>query len=140
MKPSEGDWEMAISISPTMSGLVVFYPATEGAPWVADNGYKQVSLKPFYRVGGKGDAERFCVMFCSRGHGKHWALEQHQDGILWGFNWSSLTMSTVRLASQVADHFFHGRTNEAWAVGRAFEELLRAAENAEYEKKHGVKA
>ncbi|MFE0472663.1 hypothetical protein ACFW2V_13710 [Streptomyces sp. NPDC058947] len=64
MMASKGDWEMAISISPSMGGLVVYYP----------------------------------------------------------------------MASQVADHFFHDRVNEAWSVGRAFEDLLRAAELAAYEK------
>jgi hypothetical protein len=134
MMVSEGEWELSISISPSMGGLVVYYPTEVGAPEVDDGNHKLVTLKPFYRVASRKDAERFCVMFCSRGYGKHWALEEYQEGTLWGFNWSSLTMSAVPLASQVADHFFHGRVDEAWAVGRAFEELLRDAEAAVYEK------
>ena len=140
MMSSEGEWELAISISPSMGGLIVFYPTKDGTPEVEDNNDKPVTLKPFYRTSSKESAEKFCVMFCSRGYGSHWALEEHQDGILWGFNWSSLTMATVRTASQIADHFFNGRVNEAWAVRRAFEDQLRAAENAAYEKKNGGKA
>jgi len=47
-----------------------------------------------------------------------------------GFNWASLTVATVHIASQVADHFFNDRYNEAWAVGKAFGDQIHAAENA----------
>ena len=135
MAHSEGPWELAISIHPDMNGLVVYYPTPEGAPEVWGSSNQPIAFKSFYRVETKEDAEKFCVMFCSRGYGRHWMLEQHQEGTLWGFNWTSLTMSTPHLASQVADHYFHGRVDEAWNLGREFEELLRAAERAAYEEK-----
>lgn len=133
MVRSEGPWELAISIDPALGGLVVYYPTAQGAPLVWADDRKEIPFKPFYRVASKEQAERFCVMFCSRGYHRFWMLEEHQDGTVWGFNWSSLTMSTPRLASQIADHFFHGRVDEAWDLGREFERLLIAAENAAYE-------
>lgn len=133
---SKGEWTLAISINKEAPGLVVFYPSDEAAPEVVmDDGTiwgKRVTFRPFYRVGSARDAERFCVNFCSQGHHEAEALKEHQDGIMWGFNWVSLTLATVKIAGQVADHLFNDRYDEAWSTGKKFGASIRIAENAAY--------
>lgn len=132
-------WVLAISIDPDLHGLFTYYPAGRGRQTLhIDNGTwngKRITTRPFYRVGTKEEAEKFAV-FCSRGHSTNTALLPHQDGEFWAFNWCSLTAATVAIASQVADHFYNGRRDAAWAVGKAFEGQVRAAEN-EYWKSQG---
>lgn len=132
-------WVMAISIEPELGGLVTFYPAGTGRQVLhIDNGTwngKKITTKPFYRINEKEQAEKFVITFCSRGHSTSPGLLPHQDGEFWAFNWSSLTQATVGIASQVADHFFNDRRDEAWAVGRAFGDQIRAAENAHWKSK-----
>lgn len=132
-----GQWVLAISIDPDLNGLVTYYPSGNGAQTLhIDNGTwggKRISMKPFWRVGTKEEAEKFAVTFCSQGYGRSEKLLPHQDGTFWGFNWSSLTMATVNVATRIAESFFGDRYNEAWAIGRAFEETLLAAERAAYE-------
>lgn len=137
-----GGWVMAISIDPELNGLVTYYPAgsvyrqtlhvDDGSLWG-----KKITTWPFYRVQSKGEAERFCGTFCTMGYGRSESLLPHQDGIFWGFNWSSLTRATVHIASQVADHFFNGHYDRAWTVGHAFEDQIRAAEKAAHEAAWG---
>lgn len=148
-----GGWVLAISTHPDLNGLVTYYPAgtdfpvpledrtskrqmlhIEGKGWYGT----KVTTKPFYRVETKEQAEKFAVTFCSRGYTQEEKLLPHSDGEFWGFNWSSLTNATVAIASQVADHFFNNRRDEAWAVGKAFGDQIRAAENAEYDKMRKV--
>lgn len=130
-------WVLAISIddTPGMGGLVTYYPAGTGKQVLhIDDGSlwgKKVTTRPFYRVDTKEQAEQFTV-FCSRGYNPNPRLLPHQDGEFWGFNWCSLTASTVAVASQVAEHFFNGRRDEAWRVGKAFGEKIHEAENAAY--------
>lgn len=142
-KIRQGGWVLAISIDPDLNGLVTYYPHEEG-PQVLhiDNGTwhgKKIKTQPFYRVATKEEAEKFTV-FCSMGYQPVPELLPHQDGILWGFNWCSLTKATVKVASQIADHFFNGRRDEAWAVGKAFGEEIRVADNAAYEQTRKVTA
>lgn len=131
-------WVMAISVDPDLNGLYTYYPHGDGpqvlhfnngTPWG-----KKVTTKPFYRVATKEEAEQFTI-FCSMGHGapSH-ELLPHQDGIFWGFNWCSLTTATVKMASRIADHFYNGRRDEAWALGRTFGDQIHAAENAAYDR------
>lgn len=126
-------WVMAISIEPELSGLYTYYPAGTGRQVLhIDNGTlygKRITTRPFYRVETKAEAEKFTV-FCSRGYNPNERLLPYQDGEFWGFNWSSQTAATVAVASQIADHFFNGRRDAAWAVGKAFEDQIHAAENA----------
>lgn len=146
-------WVLAISIDPDLNGLVTYYPAgsqfsvpqedrTSGRQILhIDNGTwngKKITTKPFYRVATKEQAEAFAGTFCSMGHDRSESLLPHQEGILWGFNWSSLTNAMVAIASQVADHFFNDRWDEAWAVGKAFGAEIEAAERAIYETKEKV--
>jgi hypothetical protein len=137
-KVRRGGWVLAISIDSDLNGAVTYYPHEEG-PQVLhiDNGTwsgKKIRPYAFYRVATKEEAEKFTV-FCAMGYGpRSPELLPHQDGTFWGFNWSSLTKATVKIASQVADHFFNDRYEEAWAVGRAFGDQIRAAENAAYDK------
>lgn len=129
-------WVLAISIEPELNGLYTYYPAGTGRQVLhIDNGTwngKRITTRPFYRVDTEKEAEDFTV-FCSRGYTTNEKLLPHQGGEFWAFNWSSLTASTVAIASQIADHFFNGRRDAAWAVGKAFEDQVRAAENAYYE-------
>lgn len=130
-------WVLAISIDPDLNGLVTYYPYGTG-PQVLhiDNGTwhgKKIKTHPFYRAATKEDAERFAGTFCSMGYDRSPGLLPHQEGIFWGFNWSSLTKATVATASQIADHFFSDRRDEAWDTGRAFGAKIREAENALYE-------
>lgn len=126
-------WVLAMSIDPDLAGLFTYYPAGTGRQVLhIDNGSlwgKKITTKPFYRVPTKQDAEKFTI-FCSQGYSKSMGLLPHQDGEFWSFNWCSQTMATVHIASQVADHFFNGRRDEAWAVGKAFGDQIHAAENA----------
>lgn len=142
-------WVLAISIEPELNGLVTYYPAGTRFPvpledrtsprqilHIADGSLwgKKVTTKPFYRVGTREQAEKFCTVFCSMGRGpRHEKLLPHQEGISWGFNWCSLTETTVRIASQVADHYFNDRYDEAWLVGNAFGDQIQAAMNAAHE-------
>jgi hypothetical protein len=129
-------WVLAISIEPETNGLVTYYPAGSGSQVLhIDNDTfhgKRITMKPFYRVHTKEEAEKFAVTFCSLGYGRNEKMLPHQNGEFWGFNWSSLTMATVAVASQVADNFFNDRYREAWNIGKAFGEKLRVAENARY--------
>lgn len=131
-------YTLGISIDPIASGLVAFWPSEEGAPTLTlDNGTlwgKDVKFRPFYSCDSIDIATKFCVTFCMRGYGNYPALS-YQDGVQWLFNWSSLTISTVRMASQVADHYFNDRYEEAWVVGKAFGEQIRMAENEYWDKK-----
>lgn len=142
-KTRQGGWVLAISIDPDLNGLVTCYPHEEGPQILhIDNGTwhgKKIKTQPFYRVATKEEAERFTV-FCSVGYRPVPELLPHQDGMVWGFNWCSLTKATVKIASQVADHFFNNRYDEAWAVGKAFGEKIRTAENAAYEQTGKVTA
>jgi hypothetical protein len=132
-------WVLAISIddTPGMGGLVTYYPAGTGRQVLhIDNNTlhgKRITMQPFYRVDEKEQAEKFAGTFCSMGYTKSEDLLPHQEGIFWGFNWSSLTKATVAVASQVADHYFNDRYNEAWLVGKAFGDQIHAAENAYHE-------
>lgn len=131
-------WVLAISTDPDLHGLYTYYPAGTGRQVLhIDNGTpwgKRITTKPFYRVPTKEQAEQFAV-FCSRGYTPNRALLPHQDGEFWTFNWSSLTDATVAVASQIADHFFNGRRDEAWAVGHAFGDQIHTAENAYWDAK-----
>lgn len=151
-KPAKrsGGWILAISIDPDLNGLVTYYPAgtdfevpREGRTSKRqilhiDNNTlwgKKITTKPFYRVATKKEAEKFAGTFCTEGRGaKSPKLLPHSDGEFWGFNWCSLTEATVAIASQVADHFFNDRWDEAWMVGKAFGDQVHAAENAEFDK------
>lgn len=130
-------WVLAVSTDPELGGLVTYYPAGSGKQVLhIDDGTfhgKRITMKPFYRVETKEQAEKFAVTFCSMGYSRSKSLLPHQEGIFWGFNWSSLTNATVAIASQVADHFFSDRYNDAWTVGKAFGDQITAAENAAYE-------
>lgn len=130
-------WVLAISVEPELHGLVTFYPAGTGRQTLhIDNGTlhgKRITTRPFYRVGTKEEAEKFCVTFCSLGYTKEPGLLPHQDGDMWGFNWSSLTAATVAMASQVAEHYFNDRYDAAWSVGKAFGDTIHEAENAYWE-------
>lgn len=132
-------WVLAISTDPDLNGLVTFYPAGTGKQVLhIDNGTlwgKKITTKPFYRIDNEDQAERFVTAFCSLGYTTNKDLLPHQGGAFWAFNWSSLTNATVAVASQIADHFFNDRREEAWALGHAFEEQLRTAENAYHEAK-----
>lgn len=140
-------WILAISIEPELAGLVTFYPAGTDFPVPEeyrtskrqilhiDNGSlwgKKITTRPFYRVDTKDQCERFVITFCSRGYTPSEKLLPHQDGEFWTFNWCSLTASTVHIASQVADHLFNDRYDEAWAVGKAFGDQIHTAENAHW--------
>ncbi len=133
-------WVLAISIEPELHGLVMYYPAGSGRQvlHIDNNTFhgKRITMHPFYRVATKEEAEKFCVTFCSLGYPAMPTLLPHQDGSPWGFNWSSLTKATVAMASQVAEHYFNDRYNEAWRVGKAFGEKIHEAENA-YHKAQG---
>lgn len=126
-------WVLAISIDPDLHGLFTYYPAGSGRQTLhIDNGTwggKRITTRPFYRVDSKEEAEKFTV-FCSQGYSKSTALLPHQGGEFWSFNWCSLTAATVAIASQIADHFYNGRRDAAWDVGKAFEDQVHAAENA----------
>lgn len=141
-------WVLAISVDPDLNGLVTYYPVGTDFPVPQedrtskrqilhiDNGTwsgKKITTKPFYYVDTKEQAEKFAGTFCSMGYSKSPDLLPHSDGEFWGFNWCSLTQATVNIASQVADHYFNDRYNEAWAVGKAFGDQLTAAENAAYD-------
>jgi hypothetical protein len=129
-------WTLAISIDPDLVGLVAYYPNGPARVLHIDNGTpsgKRIPLRPFYQVADKEAAEKFAFTFCSRGYGKSLSLLPDSDGEMWGFNWCSLTLATVRIASQVADHFFNDRRDAAWAVGKAFGDQIHAAENAAYD-------
>lgn len=129
-------WVLAISTDPDLHGLVTYYPAGNGRQVLhIDNGTfhgKRITMQPFYRVAEREQAEKFCVTFCSLGYTKSPGLLPHQDGDMWGFNWSSLTKATVAVASQVADHYFNDRYDQAWTVGKAFGDQITAAENEYY--------
>jgi hypothetical protein len=131
-------WVLAISIddTPGMGGLVTYYPAGTGKQVLhIDDGSlwgKKVTMQPFYRVPTKEQAEKFAGTFCSMGYTRSEGLLPHQEGIFWGFNWSSLTKATVAMASQVAEHYFNDRYDAAWRVGKAFGEKIHEAENAAY--------
>lgn len=137
-KRKPNGWVLAISIDPDLHGLFTYYPAGTGRQVLhIDNGTiwgKKITTRPFYRVGTKEEAEKFTV-FCSRGYTPNPRLLPHQDGEFWSFNWCSLTAATVAIASQIADHFYNGRRDAAWAVGKAFEDQVHAAENAYWEAK-----
>jgi hypothetical protein len=128
-------WVMAISLEPELNGPYTYYPAGTGRQVLhIDNGDwngKRITTRPFYRVDTKEQAEEFTV-FCSRGYTPNIRLLPHQDGEFWGFNWCSLTASTVAIASQIAEHFFNGRRDAAWRLGHDFEAKIHAAENAAY--------
>jgi hypothetical protein len=141
-------WVLAMSIEPELSGLVTFYPAGTDFPVPMedrtskrqilhiDNGSiwgKKITTRPFYQVDTKEQCERFATTFCSLGYTTNEKLLPHQGGAFWGFNWSSLTVATVHIASQVADHYFNDRYDEAWTVGKAFGDQIHAAENAYWE-------
>lgn len=133
-----GQWVLAISVDPDLNGLVTYYPSGNGSQTLhIDNGTwggKRIAMKPFYRVAEKKDAEKFATTFCSQGYGRSEKLLPHQEGIFWGFNWSSLTMATVAVAGQVAEHYFNDRYDAAWETGRAFEREIMAAEQAAYKE------
>lgn len=133
----KGDWVLAIDIAKGSPGLVAYYPAQEGAPEMKlDDGSiwgQSVVFRPFRRVTSSEEAEKFCVTFCSRGYSTAEALK-HQRGTMWGFNWAVPTMGTVRMAAQIADRYFGGDYDGAWALGREFETLIREAENALYDR------
>lgn len=126
-------WVLAISIDPDLHGLYTYYPAGTGRQTLhIDNGTpqgKRITTRPFYRVDTVDQAKQFTV-FCSQGYTKSVGLLPYQDGEFWAFNWCSLTAATVAIASQIADHFFNDRRDAAWAVGKAFEDQVHAAENA----------
>lgn len=126
-------WVLAVSTEPELHGLVTYYPAGTGKQVLhIDDGSmwgKKITMKPFYRVETKDQAEQFAGTFCSMGYNPNVDLLPHQEGVFWGFNWSSLTGATVAMASQIADHFFGGRRDEAWALGKAFGEKIHDAEN-----------
>lgn len=134
----KGGWVLAISIDPDLNGLIMYYPHHEGPQELhilsGSTWGKRIKTRPFYRVATSKEAKQFCVTFCSMGYTRSPRLLPHQQGINWGFNWCSLTVATVKVASQIAKHFFSGRYNEAWRVGHAFGDVLEAAERTAHEQ------
>ena len=138
-------WVLALSIDPILPGVVTYYPAGTGKQVLHLNDGslwgKKVTPRPFYRVATKEECEKFVVTFCMQDRGEPYPkLVPHQDGIFWLLNWSSMTAANVAIASQIADHYFNDRYDAAWAVGRGFERLLVAAENAYWEAMNAEKA
>ncbi len=77
-------WVLAISVDPDLHGLVTYYPAGTGRQVLhIDNGTlwgKRITMKPFYRIDSKEQAEEFVTVFCSMGYTTNEKLLPHQDG------------------------------------------------------------
>lgn len=140
MVTSKGEWTLGISITPDAIGAVAYYPTREEPPALRlDDGTiwgLEVKFRPFFRVGSPEEAEKFCGMFCSQGYYTASTLK-HQGGTMWWFNWGVPTLTTVRMASQIAKKFFSDDCDGAWHLGRAFEHEIRTAENALHEAARG---
>lgn len=119
-----GPWKLGID----RGGSVVLWPMHERFP--DDIGVIE------FAGGEKEELERFQTVFCSLGYHQE-SRYKYQGGAMYGFNWVSLTLATVHVASQVAERFLSGDPggrDQAWAIGRAFGDQIETAQNEAHEK------
>lgn len=114
---TEGPWKMGMDAN----GSMVVWPADKQFP-------EQLGLIEAFR-GERETMEKFLITFCMLGYEIE-SLHLYQDSRVRLFNWISGTLAQIHVASQVAEQFFAGEYDAAWAVGQAFEDQLQAAQLA----------
>lgn len=114
---TEGEWKMGMSAG----GSMVIWPSQHPFP-------APLGLLEAFR-GTREQLEQFHTVFCMHGYETD-PLHEYQDGDVWLFNWISGTPVQIDIAGQVAKLLFAGDHDAARALGRSFEDRLRAAEAA----------